>query len=702
MAIAAHDASLFTPGRNCWLVEEASRFQLLIDGEAYFSTLVEVLSMAQQTIFIVGWDLHSQTVLLPGRGDDGPRLGAFLNELVRRRPTLEIYILAWDPSAIYALEREWWPRARQMWGNHPRIHFQWASDHPFGASHHQKIVVVDDSVACVGGLDLTVSRWDTREHRVDDERRFLPDGSTYGPFHDVHAIVEGRSAQRIGELVRARWARSTSFPPPPLGDMRPCWPTRLRNEIRDVPIAIARTLGAWNGHPAIREVEQLHVDAIASARTLVYLENQFISSRRIAEALGASLQRHEGPEIVIVTSAHGLGPIESRPLLALRSRFIQGLRAVDAHGRLAIYAPRSSSTCAIKVHSKVTIIDDRILRVGSANITNRAMSLDSECDLALEATRPDVEAAIRHVREELLTEHLGCSLPAWQQVLAETGDRHIPAIDRLRGEERTLVPLEDDARELPIGLLDCVADAEAPLHHELLRVSIPDEKLRHRATVRLPRLAVSLFLVLGLLALWMTTPVSQWTSPDRLAELARGASAHPLGPFLALLAFCVASTLMVPVTVLIITSALLFEPWTAAIIALLGSLTATTMSYGIGRYFWSGAVARFVGTRLRNLTRRLSTTGIVSVALVRIIPVAPFAVINLVAGSARVPLLTLLLGTLFGMTPGILAITLATERVVMAARNPGPITITIAVFVLLLIAAGMTGLRRLLRRSESA
>src|SRR5690606_14290318 len=133
-----------------------------------------------------------------------------------------------------------------------------------------------------------------------------------------------------------------------------------------------------------------------------------------------------------------------------------------------------------------------------------------------------------------------------------------------------------------------------------------------------------------------------------------------------------------------------------------GSLLSTASSYSLGRYFWSDAVSKLVGTRLRRLTQRLATTGIFSVALIRIVPVAPFAVINLVAGGARVPLPTLLLGTLFGMAPGIFALILATDRVVAAARQPAPLTIAIAIAVLVLIGLGVLGLRRILGKGRAA
>ena len=80
--------------------------------------------------------------------------------------------------------------------------------HPPGASHHQKIVVIDDSLAFCGGIDMTGDRWDTREHRDDEPRRITPGGAPYAPWHDATTAIEGPAAAALGELARDRWRRA--------------------------------------------------------------------------------------------------------------------------------------------------------------------------------------------------------------------------------------------------------------------------------------------------------------------------------------------------------------------------------------------------------------------------------------------------------------------------------------------------------------
>ena len=116
-----------------------------------------------------------------------------------------------DFSIIYTFEREPMPAVNFGWRSHRRLHFALDGEHPVGASHHQKVVVIDDRVAFAGGMDLTFARWDTSEHRPNDPRRKLGDGNIARPMHDVQVAASGGTARALGDLFRARWqgARST-------------------------------------------------------------------------------------------------------------------------------------------------------------------------------------------------------------------------------------------------------------------------------------------------------------------------------------------------------------------------------------------------------------------------------------------------------------------------------------------------------------
>src|SRR3546814_19533002 len=86
---------------------------------------------------------------------------------------------------------------------------------PVGAAHHQKLVVVDDAIAVIGGLDLTIRRWDTSDHAADQPLRTDPAGQPYTPFHDLQLMLDGAAATALAEVARGRWPRVTGVRLPP-------------------------------------------------------------------------------------------------------------------------------------------------------------------------------------------------------------------------------------------------------------------------------------------------------------------------------------------------------------------------------------------------------------------------------------------------------------------------------------------------------
>src|SRR4029079_1241584 len=185
---------------------------------------------------------------------------------------------------------------------------------------------------------------------------------------------------------------------PVLADSDP-WPEQLEPQLAHVDVGIARTLPPRGELPAVREVEKLYLDMIAAARRTIYIENQYFTSPRIAAALEKRLAEADGPEIVLVLRLLSHGWLKEATMHVLRTRLIQQLKKADRHGRLHVYYPHIPGlpeTSCLDVHSKMMVVDDRQLRVGSANLCKRSMGMDTECDVLIES-RGDagVAAAIR-------------------------------------------------------------------------------------------------------------------------------------------------------------------------------------------------------------------------------------------------------------------------------------------------------------------
>ncbi|MGH8185358.1 MAG: phospholipase D-like domain-containing protein, partial [Steroidobacteraceae bacterium] len=412
----------------------------------------------QRSILITGWDFHSRTRLLCGAERDCDlELGQFLNDLARRRRDLHVNILIWDYPMIFGLDREWAPLYGLSWKPHRRIRFCYDNTHPIGGSHHQKVVVIDDKVAFNGGIDLTSRRWDTCAHAPENQHRVVK-GTPYPPMHDLMMAVEGNAARALGDLVRERWRRATHEVLRPPNDTRQSvfrrigkkrmpsapWPDSLEANLTDVQAAISRTEPAVNGHAGVREVEALYLDMIAAARHSIYIENQYFTSDKIGAALAERLAEPDGPEVIVVVRELSHGWLEELTMQTLRTKLIERLRAADRHDRFRVYYPfiegLKSGTC-IDVHSKMIVIDDDIVRVGSANLANRSMGLDTECDLTIESRgRADVRRAVRDFRAQLLGEHLGFEPAKVQETIASAKSLR-GAIDLLERNDRTLKPL---------------------------------------------------------------------------------------------------------------------------------------------------------------------------------------------------------------------------------------------------------------------
>ena len=453
---------LLEPGRNCWRVEHARRASLIVDAADYYRHAMHAMLEAQSQIMLIGWDVDTRVRLIDGDPPQGAPavLGGFLSWLAKRTPELRIHILAWDQGAISVPGRGTTLFRMLRWGFDPRIFMKWDHQHPLDGSHHQKILVIDDKIAFCGGIDITGSRWDTRHHRDKEPGRRRPfTGRAYEPWHDAIMAVDGCTAEAIGDLARVRWhcATGSALPVPPRSDHDP-WPDELQPHFHGVEIAVARTRGAEGAIEEIREIEALFVDLIRSARRFVYVETQYFASRVIAEAIAERLAEENGPEFVIVNPKTAWGWLDGAVMSPARYKLVKTLKDRDRDGRFAIYHPVTENGAAIYVHAKIMIVDDRVLRVGSANMNNRSMGLDSECDLLIDADGDEAAARrIGEIRTDLIAEHFGRHPHEVAECFEEAGSL-IACIERLRGKGgRSLVPIEP---EEPTAALKALAESE--------------------------------------------------------------------------------------------------------------------------------------------------------------------------------------------------------------------------------------------------
>lgn len=432
------------PGHNCWRVESADRFSFIVDASDYFVAVRKAMLSARHSITMIGWDFDAR-IQFGDNSDGGPeRLGDFILWLADRTPSLEIRLLRWDTNSLKAMLRGNTLITILRWRAHPRITLRLDREHPLAASHHQKIVAIDDCMAFAGGIDMTTQRWDTREHLDDDPRRVGPGGKQHDPWHDATSAFDGDAARAIGDLARARWKIATGEELPACDETHDCWPEGLEPNFKDMRLGIARTIPEMDNVEPVHEIETAYLDLIARAEKYIYAESQYFASRKIAHAIAERLDEADGPEIVIINPHTADGWLEPIAMDTARARLVEALRRVDKHNRFRMYHPVTEGGNEIYVHAKVTVVDDQILRVGSSNFNNRSMQLDTECDILLsvdEVENDDLSEEIAFLRNDLMAEHLGVTPDDIAAKLKETGSL-IAVIEDLRGSGRTLVPYE--------------------------------------------------------------------------------------------------------------------------------------------------------------------------------------------------------------------------------------------------------------------
>jgi len=711
-------APILDAGQTCWQIARSNRVKILVDAAAYFSTLRQALLRAQRSVHILGWDIDSRTDLAPdGAPDDEPtRLRALLTRLVEINPKLRVNLLLWDYSTLYALDREPLPRISLGWQTPDQINVCLDDLVPLGSSHHQKLVVIDDKLAFCGGLDLCARRWDTPEHAPDKPTRVDADGSPYGPFHDVHMMVDGDAAAAVAELVHLRWHEASCrrlTPVMPTGDP---WPDGIEPDLTDVDVGIARTLPLLHERAEVCEIEALFMAAIASAERLVYMENQYFAAVGIADALARRMTERPELEAILVCPRLPSGWIAAKAMGAGRRRFRRRLEEAGVAHRVRLVSPNvddaQGTPVDIMVHSKVLIVDDHFVTIGSANVHIRSMGCDTECNLAIEAT-PDqagLRAAIAGIRNGLLGEHLGLTADAVGKALREPNSARA-LVDSGGAPGRRLTPIEpteDDEEDLVAVALAPIADPERPIEADQLLLDLFGGIARHAVWPWIKKGTIALGIVLGFVALWQWTPLSKLVSIDTLRPLFEVIRASATAPVAIPLLFVVGSLLFFPITLLITLAAIVFDPLSAFAYALAGTMASAAAAYGVGVKLGRPVLRRLIGNRLNSVSRAVASRGVLAVMMLRVAPVAPYTAVNLVCGAARIRLTDYLVGTFLGMAPGIAVLTALGNSLTRVLENPTPGMVALVIAAIALWILLGVGLQEILgnwrgkRRNQEA
>lgn len=433
----AANADAIVEGASCLVVAHVERATVLVDADSYYQAFVQAALAARRYIYITGWQFDTRARLLrPPAGSPPPHpieLLPFLNYLCGQRPGLEIYITAWDYSVVYALEREWLQKLRFDFQSHPRVHFEFLEHPEPGGCHHQKLVVIDGRLAFLGGLDLCDSRWDTREHVKGAPERTDTHDRPYKPFHDIQVALTGSVVAPLERLFLDGWRMATGSELHGVHNSASAGPLsavsdRVLDQVHDslgLPlrgrrVAVSRTEWIRQGQ-VTAEVQALFERAIAGAERLIYIETQYFTSKALTEAIYLRLADPTRSKLqIVLVMPDGADSPKEDFVLGNRQRRVRRFIADAArhHGHRFRLLMSSEATAdepcpATFIHSKVMIVDDEFLTIGSANFTNRSLRIDRELNVAWQVRLEEPEAAaclgadIRALRASLLAEHAG-------------------------------------------------------------------------------------------------------------------------------------------------------------------------------------------------------------------------------------------------------------------------------------------------------
>jgi uncharacterized membrane protein YdjX (TVP38/TMEM64 family) len=490
-------------------------------------------------------------------------------------------------------------------------------------------------------------------------------------------MVDGDTAFQLGQLARIRFARAGQQIAVGHAGWQELWPTNLAPHFSDSTLLIARTEPASSGHAQIEEIKRSVLASIAMADKSIYIENQFLSAVEIAQRIRDRMLECPELEVLLVAPKQHISWIESRTMRNGRLEFMSVFDG-DLRRRIRLVNPQvagdDGTLEAVMVHSKLMIIDDKMLRVGSANLNNRSMGTDTECDLVLVAERPIDHRTITDIRNRLVAHHCGVEVLAIEERCL--GDSLLAAAS-LSANGHCLIPI-DDGRPDPKFVFETVmplADPPKPLVQEK-----PVSPRKGRQTV----LLAGALVIPALLALaWKFTPLEALVTPEALTNFLGGWHGWSAA-LIVILTFVVGGLVAFPVILLIVATAASFDPVTGLAASLCGILASAALVFATGRLFGEQMVRRIAGGRLERVRNKLVGNGVLAVALIRLVPIAPFSLVNLVAGALRVGFTEFMLGTVLGMVPGLVTIFALGATASKLLQNPTPSNVTLLVFAVAL------------------
>lgn len=387
----------------------------LVHGATYFAELAERVTQMQagDLLLFTDWRGDPDERL----GPDGPSIGELFAQAARRGILVRglIWRSHWDKFQFSGEENRHLGEDIVAAGGQCLLDMRVRS----GGSHHMKMVVLrhpgrpERDVAFVGGIDLCHSRRDDSEHRGDPQAQKM--AAVYGdrpPWHDVQAMICGPAVADVETVFRERWDDNVPITlnplarmhdlmdrqddtanrlPDPEPDPAPCG-THAVQLLRTYPSRRPRYGFAPQGE---RSIARGYLKALASAQSLIYIEDQYLWSAEVVDALARALAERPGLRLIAIIPRYPDmdGKITTPPNLIGRIDALRLLRQAGGD-RVGVYGLENEVGTPIYVHAKVCVVDDTWSVIGSDNFNRRSWTHDSELSCAvLDLGGPGIETA---------------------------------------------------------------------------------------------------------------------------------------------------------------------------------------------------------------------------------------------------------------------------------------------------------------------
>jgi uncharacterized membrane protein YdjX (TVP38/TMEM64 family) len=194
--------------------------------------------------------------------------------------------------------------------------------------------------------------------------------------------------------------------------------------------------------------------------------------------------------------------------------------------------------------------------------------------------------------------------------------------------------------------------------------------------------------------MWRYTPLSAWTDADRAISWAAEFSLMWWAPIALILAYTPACLVLFPRSLITILGVAAFGAWHGFAYAMAGILLACGVTYFAGTRLNRDTVRRLARGKLNRISKVMRRRGVLAMTAVRLVPLAPFAVVNVVAGAIHLRLRDFMLGSALGILPGTLVATVFGDQLVTGLRDPRSLNLWLVGALVLALVGGTRLVKR--------